>query len=339
MDSKDAAREAEQGKLRPVYLVVGEEQFLMRSTTLALRNAALSGGVEGLNEDQLDATEVNVEQALGAARTLPMMAPRRFVLIKQIERWDVKESKGKALAPLDRLVAYATKPSDTTVLVATSAKLDKRRRLYTFAKKQGFLVTCDPLGAAELPRWVRERARFRGHELAPGVAELLAELCGPELSPVDDALERLSLYVGPNQTISEEATAECVVRVRPTTVWELVNAVGERNVGRALAALEQVYEPQDRGLRLLGVLAWQTRQLLKFESALRDGASPPEAAKRAGAPPFKARDLARQTKVLPRAQLESWLPALARLDLALKGGSHRPPKSILEHAVLELCRS
>ena len=62
------------------------------------------------------------------------------------------------------------------------------------------------------------------------------------------------------------------------------------------------------------------------------------AAKAAGAPPFKAKDLARQVKQLPREQLESWLPVLARIDLDLKGGSERPPKAILEHALIELCR-
>ena len=71
------------------------------------------------------------------------------------------------------------------------------------------------------------------------------------------------------------------------------------------------------------LLAWQTRQLLKFESAMRQGQSPQDAAKAAGAPPFKAKDLARQVKRLPREQLESWLPVLARIDLDLKGGSER----------------
>jgi DNA polymerase-3 subunit delta len=118
----------------------------------------------------------------------------------------------------------------------------------------------------------------------------------------------------------------------------LVSAVGERDLGRALTALEQVYEAQDRGLRLLGVLAWQTRQLLRFESALRGGANAADAAKQAGAPPFKAGELARQVKQIPRAHLESWLPELARVDLALKGGSSRPAKAILEHALIRLCQ-
>jgi DNA polymerase-3 subunit delta len=126
--------------------------------------------------------------------------------------------------------------------------------------------------------------------------------------------------------------------LRTASVWELVAAVGRRDAGAALAALADVYDPQDRGLRLLGVLAWSTRKLLRFESAVRQGASPEQAAMRAGAPPFKARELSQQVKALPRVELERWPELLARLDLELKGGSRRPPQAILESAILTLCR-
>jgi DNA polymerase III delta subunit len=91
-------------------------------------------------------------------------------------------------------------------------------------------------------------------------------------------------------------------------------------------------------LRLVGVLAWSARQLVKFESAVREGLAPPEAAARAGAPPFKARELAQQAKLFSRAELEHWLVHLAELDGALKGGTKRDPKSALEFVILGMCR-
>jgi DNA polymerase-3 subunit delta len=150
-------------------------------------------------------------------------------------------------------------------------------------------------------------------------------------------VERLCLFVGAKAAVTEDAVAECLVRLRPATVWELVGAVGRRDVGAALAALDSVYDPQDRGLRLLGVLAWSTRQLLRFESAVRAGNPPQEAAKLAGAPPFKARELGDQVKRIPRVELERWLETLSTVDLALKGGSKRQPMAVLEHAIIGLC--
>jgi DNA polymerase-3 subunit delta len=338
-----ALAEATRGELRPLYLVAGEEAYLASSVVLALKAAAIKGGVPGLNEDQFQAGEADVEHVLAAARTLPMMAKRRFVLVRGLERWEPKaggrEGKVTDKDPFERLLDYAKAASPSTVLVLHGAGVDKRRKLYTVARSEGFLVACEPLARHDLPHWIERRVAERGCKISQSVADLLAELSGPELAAVADAVERLCLYVGDGGEIVEDTVATCIVRLRSTSVWELVAAVGRRDAGAALAALADVYDPQDRGLRLLGVLAWSTRQLLRFESALRGGASPDQAAIRAGAPPFKARELSQQVKALPRADLERWPELLARLDLELKGGSRRPPQAVLESAILRLCRS
>jgi len=303
----------------------------------ALKAASLKGGITGLNEDQYQAGEADVDRVLSTARTLPMMAKRRFVLLRGLERWEPKaggKSEGKVTDkdPFEKLCDYAKAPSPSTVLVLFGAAVDKRRKLYTQARTDGFLVACEPLARADLPHWIERRVAARGCKIQGSVADLLAELTGPELSPVADAVERLCLYVGDGNEIVEDSVATCIVRLRAASVWELVAAVGRRDAGAALAALADVYDPQDRGLRLLGVLAWSTRQL-------RGGASPDQAAIRAGAPPFKARELSQQVKALPRADLERWPELLARLDLELKGGTRRPPQAVLESAILKLCRS
>ncbi len=340
MTPEQAINEAQDQQLRPVYLLVGEERYFEAKVVQALRAAALAGGIVGLNEDQIQAQDGDVASALSAARTLPMMAKRRFVLVRGLEHWEPREGvELKVSGPLDRLLEYAQKPALSTTLVLLGGRLDKRRKLVTSARKEGWLVNCEALSRADLPGFIERSARVRGNALEPGVADLIAELAGPELGPVTDALERCCLYAGAGQAVTEDIVAECVVRLRAKTVWELVGAVGRRDSGAALIALDQVYDPQDRGLRLLGLLAWSTRQLLRFESAMHEGLSASDAAIRAGAPPFKGRELAEQVRRIPRLELERWLEILAELDYALKGGSRRPAKSVLEHGILKLCRS
>jgi DNA polymerase-3 subunit delta len=336
MTPEQALRDAASGELRPVYLVLGDDQFARGRVVSALREATIAGGIAGLNEDQLVAGEVGVEVVLAAARTLPMMARRRFVGVRSLERYEPREGS-KGPDALEQLASYAEHASPSTTLVLVAEKLDKRRRLVSLAYKAGFVVDCPAPSRLELPGWIERAAKVRGNRLAPGIADLLAELTGPELGSVADALERLCLFAGEGRDVDEDAVAECIVQVRPATVWELVDAVGRRDLGAALSVLERVYDPQDRGLRLVGVLAWSARQLLRFEAALRAGAAPPEAAKRAGAAPFKARELSQQVKRIPRADMERWLETLAEVDLALKGGSKRAPKAVLEQAVIGLC--
>ena len=335
-----AVGEAKAGKLRPVYLVVGEESYLEAEVLAALKAAALQGGVPGLNEDRFVAGEVDVDRVLSAARTLPMLGKRRLVVVRSLERWEPREGaegKDSSKQSLDRLGEYAKDPVPSTMLVLVGSSLDKRRRLVTLARNEGFLVSCEPLARGDLPRFVQERVRAHGSHIAPDVADAVAELTGPELSQVSDAVERVCLYVGAGAEVTEAAVAECIVRLRPSTVWELVGAVGRRDAGAALAALDQVYDPADRGIRLVGLLAWSTRQLVKFEAATRAGLGASEAAVRAGAPPFKARELAQQVRGLTPADLGNFLVRLAGVDAELKGGSRRPPKSSLERLILDLC--
>jgi DNA polymerase-3 subunit delta len=340
-----AIAEATRNELRPIYLIAGDEGLLISQVVSALRAASLVGAVPGLNEDQVNAAERGVDDALSAARTLPMLAKRRLVVVQRLERWEPKNetevpvtsSKAPRKDPFERLLEYAKDPSPTTTLLLVGSGLDKRRKLYTTARNEGWLVTCDPLGRAELPAFISKKAEQLGAKLAPGMADLICELSGPELGAVVDAVTRLGLYAA-GQTITEEMVDECVVRLRTASVWELVNAVARRDVGAALAVLDDVFEPSE-GVRLVGLLAWSTRQLLRFDAAVRKGASPAEAAQQAGAPPFKARELAAQLKYLPPEVLTDWLLKLGEMDRALKGASKLPAKAILEWGIVELAKS
>jgi DNA polymerase III subunit delta len=348
MTPEQAIAEAEAGELRPVYLVLGEEQLLVDRVLGALRHAAVEGGIAGFNEDKFTAGEASIDVVMAAAKSLPMMAPRRLVLVRGLDRWEKKEGDDEAaparapkkgiapLTPLDALAEYTKDPSPTTVLVLVAPKLHAQRRVVSAAKKGGFVVSCEPLHRRELPGWIRASARDRGHPIAEDVADHLAELAGPELASVNDAIERLSLYVGPKQAITDEAVAAVVTRVRQSTVWELLDALSRRRLDRALAALGDVYDQRDGGLRLLGSIGWSVRQMVKFESALRAGANPAEAAQRAGMPPFKANEVSQTLRSMPPGTLATWLALLAEADLALKGSKRAAP-AVLETMLIDMC--
>ncbi len=338
MTPEQAIKEADRDQLRPVYVVIGREQFLVDQVVRALRRAATEGRDLGFNDDKFIAAETSVDTVLTAARTAPMMARRRVVTLLGAERWEARSGTGTSTnSPLDELNEYAADPVPSTILLIVGGKLDARRRLVAAARKGGYLVKCDSLGRRELPSWIRATASARRHELSPELAETLAELVGPDLAPVADALERLSLYVGSQQPITEQAVEAVVTRVRQDTVWQLVDALGQRRLGPALGSLADAYDPRDGGLRLLGAVNWSVRQLIKFDAARRAGAAPPVAAKKAGVAPFKIKQVERNVSEIGRHRLEHWLNLLAETDLALKS-SRRTGMAVLEAMLINMCR-
>ena len=362
MTPDQAIEEARQGKLLPVYVVAGEERLLRDRVVSELRAASLAGGVAEFNEDRFTAGEADASAVISAARTVPMMARRRFVLVRGAERWDDGTSpappgrgrnldgtspappgRGRsvdtALSPFDRLAEYALAPVDSTCLVIVASKIDGRRKLTLLARKQGFLVACDPIDARALPGWIADRFASKGHPVDRDVCELLAALLGPDLSPAADAIERLSLYVGAGAAIEEADVSACVARIRMADTWALVDAVGARDLGRAMRTLADAYDPRERGLPLLGALAWSVRQLARYQAAAQSGASPEDAARAAGVfQPYRARELSTKARAVRSKEVERWLLILAETDLALKS-SRRAADTVLEEMLTRLCRA
>jgi DNA polymerase III subunit delta len=334
--ARDALKSLAAGVIAPVYLVVGEERFLRDELTAALRNGCLADAIAEFNEDRLTAGEDDIRKVISAAQTLPLMATRRFVLVKQVERWEGNsEDESRAL---DELSKYAEAPSASTCLVLCATKLDGRRKLVVAAKKRGFYVDCAPLSDRELGVWVTQRAASVGNPIEADVAELLAAIAGPDLGSLSDCIERLSLHQAPGQAIDEQAISVCVARVRVADTWALVDAISSGKFGAALARLRDAYDPRDRGLPMVGAIAWSMRQLARYHALRSTGARHEDAAKRAGAfHPDRARDLERRAKDLRVRDLERWFLVLAETDLALKG-SKRPPESVLEDMVIRLCK-
>ena len=338
MTPAEAVKKARSGLLLPVYVVAGEEQFFRDEVVSELRAAALKGGVAALNEDRFTAGEVNIDAVIAAARTVPMMSPRRFVLVRGAERWE-SEREDAAVSAFDRLAEYAAAPVASTCLALVASKFDRRRRLATLARKEDFLVACEPLDSRSLSAWIADRCKLKGNAVTREVADLLAALAGPQLSSVSDAIERLSIYVGAGAPIDEDAVAACVARVRTADSWALVDAVGARDLGRAMRTLADVYDSRDHGLPLLGALAWSIRQLARFQAGIAAGEPPDAAARRAGVfIPHRVRELSAKARAVRPSQVEQWMLVLAEADLALKS-SRRSADAILAEMLTRLCRA
>lgn len=324
----EVTKRAERGSLDPVYVLVGSERLLIERVIEAVRKAIDSMGAPDFNIEVFDGKGLEAATVKGAARTLPMMADMRLVLVRHVD----------AMTPTEQgeLGDYLEDPSDTTCLLLTATKLDGRAKLAKTAKKRGYLVDAKPLRGRELREFVRAEAAARDHNIAPRAIEALLEAVGDDLAAIDDAMERLSLFVGPGQRIDAESVATCVTRIRVESIWSLVDAIGLKDRHKGVAAAQSLLDDREPPLRLLAMVARQLRIVARMRQALSDGLRPEEAAKEAGAPPFKARDLTESARRFTADSLGKAFALIAETDRALKS-SKRPADAIVQEAVLELC--
>jgi DNA polymerase-3 subunit delta len=325
---QDVISGASKGSLQSVYVLVGAERLLVERAVDAVRAAIDAMGAPGFNVEIFDGKGLEATRIVAAARTIPMMADKRFVLVR---RFDTMTPTGQ-----NELAEYLKNPCDSACVMLVAEKLDGRSKLAKAAKKAGVLIEAKPLRGAELREFVRGEATARGHGIASAGVEALLEAVGDDLSAIDDAMERLSLFVGPGQRIDADAVMQCVTRIRVESIWSLVDAIGLKDRRKGIAAAQSLLDDREPPLRLLAMVARQLRIVARMREALSEGLRPRDAAKRAGAPPFKAADLTESARRFTANSLGRAFALLAETDRALKG-SKRPPDVVFQSAVLALC--
>lgn len=317
----------------PVYLLHGDESFLTRQATEWLRQKVLTGVADDFNLDRFDARDgFDPERIAQAARTLPMMAPRRLVWVRNAEA-----AFGTAADALKPLLTYIESPDPSACLVfQANEKVNKTSTLYKRLAKFACVLEAETPRERELPEWLVGRAEERGRRLHADAAGALVEAVGSDLAALDAALDRLYLYVEGDAIIELRHVEETVPHTRSRTVWELLDALADRNLGKALERAHQLIGQGEHPLKLQSLVVRQFRQLLVGRSARAAGATPKDAALAAGVPPFRANVFARQLGNYQGGELLTALDRLAELDRALKG-SKVPPELLFEAALLDLC--
>ena len=94
--------------------------------------------LRAFNVDRLYGGETTAAEVVDAARTLPMMAPRRVVLLLHAERLLNPKKESEATArDLETLEEYVKSPVDTCCLVLVAEAVDRRRAHEAAALESG----------------------------------------------------------------------------------------------------------------------------------------------------------------------------------------------------------
>lgn len=251
-----------------LYLLQGEDE---------VEKAALAHDFEGLVEEGLRAFNVEsvhagditsgdkladaVSSLVAAVRTMPMMSPRRLVMVFHADAMLVpkreSEAASRALEDLERLFKN---PDPQTTLVLVAGTLDKRSRIYKLLAKQATLVECGSVeDQADAERWIRTRIAAAGVLIEPPAARLLAERCGTDVQRLRNDVDRLLLYALGQKTVTVAEVREIAGPKALQDDWGMANAIEAGDAKSALGQLALMLDAGAPAEKLLGQLGWLVR--------------------------------------------------------------------------------
>lgn len=289
------------GETGPLYLIVGEDAT-EKAALAAQFGDMVDEGLRAFNVERLYGGDIGVEDLIASADTLPMMAPRRVILLLEAEKLLVPKRESKAAeedeARMERLLKN---PPPLTTIVFVCGALDGRRRLAKLLVKEAQVVDSGTIAdAADAEMWVKARAARDRITLDPGAVRALVERAGLDIVRLRAGLERVALYALGQPTVTAD------------DVKQVVTAGPEAQADFGIA--KAIWRSDVRGaLRELGI------------------------ALDAGAVPFMLMgQLRAAAEKAPGGRLKGSIDAVFRTDLALKS-SGGDPRILLERLVVELC--
>ncbi len=312
----------------PVYLVCGSESLLRSEALKRVEEAVLGEGLADFNHDRVELGREGLDVLLDAAFTAPMMSSRRLVSVRLEDT-----PKGEVL---EGLKGYMGDPCPTTTLLLHAPSIDGRSALCKAADRQGGLLRFDPLRPRDVIDWLISRAEFLGCGIQRDAAALLADVSGNDLQLLDTTLEKLVVHVGGQRRLERADVEACVTRTREEVIWDLTDAVGERELRKALVLVHRMIDGGQSGILIVAMIARHFRQLWKVKSHGDSGLQGKDIAAAAGVRPFVVGKLQSQAQKFPNRILLGHFERLYRADRDLKS-SRLGEALILESLVLGLC--
>lgn len=299
--------EVRAGRFDPIYVLHSEHPVLIERVVTAIRDIAVPPASRGFNYDVVEGKPKGA-QIVALAQTLPMMAIRRMVYVRDLAAMPADEA--------EPLLAYLGKPNPSTVIVAIASKIDKRIKLWAQLSKKGFLHTLE--APRQLAPWVRAEAQAHGVKLEPAAVTRLVDAVGADLSRLSLAVEQLGLYAGRRPVTSDDVD-DLIADTRERSVFELTDAIGAADRPRALAAVASLCDQRESAVGVVVMLARHIRQLALVHALRRQSVSRAEWGSRLGVPPFVVDKLIAQARSYRPEALAVATQRLATADRALKG--------------------
>jgi DNA polymerase-3 subunit delta len=307
---KRLAKDLEEGRLKPVYLFEGPDEYRKLRALEALKRVAIGESPAAMAFEWLEG--VPAARVCELARTVPFFVGKRLLVATGVEKYGD--------ADLAALSEYAAEPApDAVVVFWAEGNLDRRKKLFKLFEKIDATYGFDHLAGRARAARIAAEAEKLGLKLSEDAVAYLDFALAPDLFTVVRELEKLAAYAG-DEEVSAATVAEVAATSRVEKAYDTVRYVGEGKLGLALAALRRLVIGGERPESIIGLFARQVR-LIWLAKELRDaGLGPAEIASRLKVPPLYVSEYVGAAERLDADRLLELHHLLAELDRGVKTG-------------------
>ncbi|MCC5910320.1 MAG: DNA polymerase III subunit delta [Clostridiaceae bacterium] len=344
MSYKEAMKKLRANDIANIYLVYGEEMYLAERFLNDFKKKLVPVGLEDLNLSFIEGKEFSLEKLEDACETLPFMAERKLVIVKDLE---VFTSKKKNMSEEDEkaLIKYMGKmPEKTSLVFYNSASIDARKKIVKTVQKQGETVNCEKLNPKDLKMWIEKK--IKQYDKAATEKTLTAfmenidyigKTATQSLLDIENEIKKVVAYIGDQQYIEVEHIEGILTNNFQNDIFKLLDAVEKKQPREAIKRLNTMVYEGEPIRKIIATLGNQVRNLLKTKLLLEEGYTSKAIASKIGIHPFVATKCASHSKGFTIERLKELVEKFLQMDVTVKSGGMKEDIA-LELFIIEMCK-
>jgi len=339
--------------MRPGYVLLGDEMFLYERCRRGVLEQYVDPSMRDFCLHDLDLGDTSIFEILDIAQTPSLMAPFQVIFVRNLKNLYTRGAKKEEFAAIE---AYFKSPNPQALILFVADHLriptdlrkmdmqdkDRYERIRETLGDSCGMVELARVNEADAMKWAIETAAAQETRLEPDAARELVDALGAEMMMLRSEIEKLLLYVSGKGRITLGDVETMVLAAKQRSLYELTDAISQRDRARSLALLDGLLNASDGGedaaIGHLYMLARTFRQMLIIlEKNVRDSRAIWGVLWQGfRMPPFAAEDLIKQARrYKSRRELTRALRLIAGADVQIR--SNPPDKRlVLERLVIDL---
>ncbi len=299
------------GKFKRVYLLSGEEVYLVKKYFDAIKKAVVDSATEMMNYNYFTG-KIDVDNIISACDTLPFMSENRLVAVKDSKLFEAGRKDDS-----EKIKDYIQNIPESTVLCFVEDKADKRSGLYKEIKKYGCCAEFSFLKDRELIGWVCDEGKGR---IKSDVAEYLIKCVGTAMESLEGEIDKLLNYLPQGESVTRQTIDSICTKSPETNVFDMVEAIGKKQPARALEIYNNMLRMKQSPFYVLKMTARQFKLILECKYLQGKGLSEAEISERLSLRNFVVRGCLSQAKNFKTGVLVEALKDCAKCDMDFKSG-------------------
>lgn len=320
MSYMEVLKQIKKKQIAPIYFFYGSESFFLQQLKQQLIEKVAANDEDSLAVYDLE--EVPIEAAIGDAETYPFFSERKLVIAENPVFLKAKPDKLTFEHDLLALERYLAAPVDYTVLViiAPYEKIDERKKISKLLKKHAAVAVCNPIKDNDLKQWVNSIASQLQVTIKDEAYEIMEAELSNNLHQLENELQKLALYVGPNGEVTKDIAEELVSHTTNSSALRLVDAVIEKDLHKAIRIFKDLLKMKEEPIAMISLIAFQFRSILRVKLLKQQGYSQFQMQKQLGVHPYVVKIALNRERQFTVDKLERIIIQLADTDATIKSG-------------------